>query len=49
MHARMVRPLPMGCRLTAVMDCCHSGTGLDLPFEHQAKYVSGLRPVAVFP
>eukprot|EP00007_Cunea_sp_BSH-02190019_P008211 CAMPEP_0174236186 /NCGR_PEP_ID=MMETSP0417-20130205/5391_1 /TAXON_ID=242541 /ORGANISM="Mayorella sp, Strain BSH-02190019" /LENGTH=527 /DNA_ID=CAMNT_0015314793 /DNA_START=30 /DNA_END=1613 /DNA_ORIENTATION=+ len=39
LHARMVRPLPMGCRLTAVMDCCHSGTGLDLPFEHQANYV----------
>eukprot|EP01041_Mallomonas_annulata_P002476 gene2476-4811_t len=29
----IVRPLPNGCRLTAVMDCCHSGTGLDLPFE----------------
>ena len=24
--------LPAGCRLTAVMDCCHSGTGMDLPF-----------------
>eukprot|EP00667_Euglena_gracilis_P008666 EG_transcript_8785 len=28
----MVRPLPSGVRLTAVMDCCHSGTAMDLPF-----------------
>ena len=28
----MVKDLPAGCRLTAVMDCCHSGTAMDLPF-----------------
>merc|ERR1711976_636101 len=27
----LVKPLPAGCRLTAVMDCCHSGTAMDLP------------------
>ena len=32
MHAIMVRPLPAGCRLTAIFDSCHSGSALDLPY-----------------
>ncbi|KAF8998340.1 peptidase C14 [Hymenopellis radicata] len=34
LHDFLVRPLPMGCRLTALFDCCHSGTVLDLPFSY---------------
>mmetsp|Transcript_107480 Transcript_107480/g.213427 ORF Transcript_107480/g.213427 Transcript_107480/m.213427 type:complete len:453 (+) Transcript_107480:3-1361(+) len=26
-------PLPAGVKVTAVLDCCHSGTGMDLPFS----------------
>lgn len=26
----LVLALPRGCRLTGIMDCCHSGTGMDL-------------------
>ncbi|KAF8628785.1 hypothetical protein AX15_003724 [Amanita polypyramis BW_CC] len=32
----LVKPLPPGCRLTGVFDCCHSGTVLDLPYLHSA-------------
>eukprot|EP00756_Hemistasia_phaeocysticola_P015001 Hpha_TRINITY_DN15380_c0_g1::TRINITY_DN15380_c0_g1_i1::g.89612::m.89612 len=35
--ARLVAPLPAGCRLTSVMDCCHSGTAMDLPYIFKAN------------
>jgi len=36
MHNLMVHPLPIGCRLTAVFDSCHSGSALDLPYLYHA-------------
>ncbi|KAL7417291.1 caspase domain-containing protein [Mrakia frigida] len=37
MHAIMVRPLPAGCRLTAIFDSCHSGSALDLPYIYSTE------------
>eukprot|EP00922_Rhytidocystis_sp_ex-Travisia-forbesii_P065352 GHVS01097117.1.p1 GENE.GHVS01097117.1~~GHVS01097117.1.p1 ORF type:complete len:621 (-),score=83.03 GHVS01097117.1:1837-3699(-) len=36
-NAYIVQPLPAGVRLTSVMDCCHSGTGMDLSYCWNAK------------
>lgn len=33
----MIRPLPPACRLTAIFDCCHSGSVLDLPYMYSTK------------
>uniref|UniRef100_A0A7S2S7T5 Peptidase C14 caspase domain-containing protein n=1 Tax=Mucochytrium quahogii TaxID=96639 RepID=A0A7S2S7T5_9STRA len=32
----LVMPVPENCQLTCVLDCCHSGTVLDLPYMIQA-------------
>ncbi|KAJ1918951.1 Ca(2+)-dependent cysteine protease [Mycoemilia scoparia] len=39
MNDIMVKNLPPGVRLTAIFDCCHSATALDLPFmyDHTGK------------
>lgn len=36
LYDSLVKPLPAGCRLTAIFDSCHSGTVLDLPYVHSA-------------
>jgi len=33
----MVKPLPAGCRLTAIFDSCHSGSVLDLPYMYSTE------------
>lgn len=37
MHDIMVKTIPVGCRLTAVFDSCHSGTALDLPYIYDTS------------
>lgn len=37
LHNIMVRPLPAGCRLTAIFDSCHSGSCLDLPYIYSTE------------
>lgn len=36
-HTIMVKPLPPGCRLTAIFDSCHSGTAMDLPYIYSTE------------
>ncbi|OCF31458.1 hypothetical protein I316_06860 [Kwoniella heveanensis BCC8398] len=36
-HELVVKPLPAGCRLTAIFDSCHSGTVMDLPYAYTTE------------
>jgi len=39
MHNILVRPLQPGVRLTCIMDSCHSGSALDLPYIYSTQGV----------
>lgn len=39
MHDIMVKPLPRGCRLMALFDCCDSGALLNLPYIYDSNGV----------
>lgn len=36
-HDILVKPLPPGCRLTAIFDSCHSGSAMDLPYIYSTE------------
>lgn len=38
LNRALVNPVPPGVRLHAIIDACHSGTALDLPYRCQHNY-----------
>ncbi|CAL5340378.1 unnamed protein product [Camellia sinensis] len=42
-NATIVRPLPYGVKLHAIIDACHSGTVLDLPFLCRMNSISTIK------
>lgn len=45
-HTLLVKPLPAGCRLTAIFDSCHSGTVMDLPYTVCLAYHVSIESLA---
>ena len=34
----LVNPLPQGCKLHCIIDACHSGSVMDLPYRSKIKH-----------
>ncbi|KAF9570832.1 Ca(2+)-dependent cysteine protease [Mortierella alpina] len=45
MYDLLVKDLPAGVQLTALVDACHSGTMLDLPYVYNGNHVTALEAV----
>ncbi|KAG0079488.1 Ca(2+)-dependent cysteine protease [Linnemannia elongata] len=45
MYDLLVKELPAGVQLTALVDACHSGTMLDLPYVYNGNHVTALEKV----
>ncbi|KAG0205338.1 Ca(2+)-dependent cysteine protease [Mortierella sp. GBA30] len=45
MYDILVKELPAGVQLTALVDACHSGTMLDLPYVYNGNHVTALEAV----
>lgn len=39
----IISKLPEGCKMTAILDCCHSGTGFDLRYNTRLHLRTGFR------
>ncbi|KAI9342336.1 peptidase C14, caspase domain-containing protein [Obelidium mucronatum] len=44
-HKYLVGALPQGVKLTVVMDCCHSGTMLELPYTYRPDSNGKMSPI----
>ncbi|KAI8831670.1 caspase domain-containing protein [Chytriomyces cf. hyalinus JEL632] len=45
LHRYLVKALPQGVKLTCILDCCHSGTLLELPYTYRPDANGKMGPV----